>query len=89
MAIWVDPMRPDHGAVLDEVVAAAAGVGPDRPARGAFQGYRLSVEMDVPSARVQREDGEVAAATWAAQVDGAMLEADPELARTYLVRFRQ
>ena len=89
MAERVDLGCPDDGVVLDEVVAAAARVGPDRPVGWPIQGYRLSVEIDVPPARVQREDGEVAASTWAAQVDGAVLVADPELARAYLMRCGQ
>ena len=80
MAIWIDRPSPNDGVVPYEVVAAAAGASPDGPARGTVERDCLAIEVNVPPAWMQRQDGQVAATAWAAQVDGSVLVADPDLA---------
>ena len=89
MTIWADPPCPDDHVVPYEVVAAAAGTSPDGPARGTVERDCLAIEMNVPPAWVQRQDGQVAATTWAAQVDRSVLVADPEFAILNRICVRQ
>jgi len=78
MAVQIDRFCPSDGVVPYEVVAAAAGTGPDGPARGTVERDCLAIEVNVPPARMQSQDGQVAATAWAAQVDHPVLVADPE-----------
>ena len=80
MATRIDSFRPNDGVVPYEVVAAAAGIYPHGPTRLAVQGDRLTIEVNVPAAGVEGQDGQIAAAAGTAQVDGPVLVADPELA---------
>ena len=79
MTAWIDSMRPDHSVVLYEVVASAAGICPHGSSRRAVQGNRLTIEVNVPTAGVKGQDGQITAAAGAAQVDGPVLVANPEV----------
>jgi len=78
MAARIDRPCPNDSVVPYEVVAAAAGIGPDGSARGTVERDCLAIKMNVPPAWAQSQDGEVAATAWAAQVDRPVLVADPE-----------
>ena len=80
MAVRIDGPCPNDSVVPYEVVAATAGTSPDGPARGTVERDGLAIEMNVPPARMQRQDGQASATAWAAQVDGSVLGADPDLA---------
>ena len=89
MTTWIDPIQPDHIVVLYEVVAAAAGVCPYGPARRTFQGYRLPIEVNVPSARMDGQNRQIATTTRTAKVNGPMLVADPKFVGFDCVELRQ
>ena len=80
MTTWIDPIRPNHGVVPYEVVAATAGIGPHGPTRRTVQGNRLPIEVNVPPAGVEGQHRQIAATAGTAQVDGSILVADPEFA---------
>ena len=79
MTTWIDAIRPYYDVVSDQVVAATAGISPDRPARATLQRDRFPIEMNVPPAWVKRQYGQIAATAWTTQVDGSVLKADPYL----------
>ena len=80
MAVRIDRSCPSDSVVPDEVVAAAAGIGPDGPVCGTVERDCLAIEVNVPPTWVQGQDGQVAATAWAAQVDRSVRVADPDLA---------
>ena len=80
MTPWIYAIRPNHDVVSYDVVAAATGIGPHRPTRRTVQGDRLSIEVNVPPAGVKGQYRQIAATAGAAQIDGPILVADPELA---------
>ena len=89
MAVRIDRPCPNDSVVPYEVVASAAGISPDGPARGTVERDCLAIEMNVPPAWMQRQDGQVAATAWAAQVDRSVLVADPEFAILNRICVRQ
>ena len=73
-------MRPGHLVVPNQIVTTAIGARPDGPARRALQRHRLPIEVNVPSTGMEGQHRQITAAARTAQVDGAVLVADPQLA---------
>ena len=77
MTTWIDPLQPNYGVVLYDVVAAATGIGPHGPTCRTVQRDSLPIEVNLPTAGVEGQHRQVATTAGTAQVDSPMLVADP------------
>ena len=89
MSTWADFIRPDYCVVLNEVVAATAGMRPHGSACGTVQGDRFPIKMNMPAAWMERQDSQITTSAWTTQINCAVLVAYPEFANIDQVKVGQ